>query len=136
VLALWERVWDINLTYSDEWYIIVMKLKKVLEKWVKRHSWRLHPDEMSAFIEDISEAGWISVEDELPNKDTRYAKRFGVGVLIFDKLEECGATPFHASFNFEKQQFRTTASGPSGTVWLPISVTHWQPYPMTHFLLT
>ena len=110
--------------------------KKVLDKWVKRHGWSLHYDEMKAFIEDISEANWIRVEDELPNKDTIYAGKYGVGIFVFDKLEECRPSPYHASFNFKKQEFQTTASGPSGTVWLPISVTHWQPYPMTHFLLT
>ena len=70
---------------------------------------------------------WTRVEEGLPNKDTRYAARYGVSVIIFDEYEYKGM-PYSVIFQFKDQQLLSLAHGPKGTTWIPASASHWKPY--------
>ncbi len=84
-------------------------------------------------------ANWISVEDRLPDKDTRYAARYGVGVLVYDEKEAEASGYFHpsrVSFNFENQKFETMAYGPKGSFVIEAFwVSHWMEMPLTPDLI-
>jgi hypothetical protein len=82
-------------------------------------------------LDDYNE--WIKVEDRLPDKNTKYAARYGVSVLVYDEKEKGDSghfTPSDASFNFKNNRFEVLAHGPKGTEWLhAFWVTHWKELP-------
>lgn len=77
---------------------------------------------------------WIRVEDALPDKETRYAAKYGVGVLYYDEQEarETGSChPRECTFTFSTQQFLDLSfSGAKTSDWIPINVSHWMPMPL------
>jgi len=77
---------------------------------------------------------WISVEDRLPDKNTRYAGEYGVSVLCFDR-QECDDSgyfcPVTYSFSFEENWFLTMLIGERDVDWMPAAVTHWKELPIT-----
>lgn len=73
---------------------------------------------------------WISVKDDLPTKETRYAGEYGVSVLIFDFLEPFGDRPYEASFKFDDNwfvEYQTTKNGKEIKIFC--EATHWRPLP-------
>jgi hypothetical protein len=77
---------------------------------------------------------WICTNKQLPNRKTRYASTFGVPVLGFDlnEVKDSGYyIPHEIVFHFEKSEFETLAINPwrGKTIWIPVSITHWQPLP-------
>lgn len=76
---------------------------------------------------------WRIAKDELPNRKTRYAGKYGVLVLAFDLdefIDSGSCDPAHICYDFKKKQFLSLAHGYKGAVvWIPTNVTHWLPLP-------
>jgi len=75
---------------------------------------------------------WRIAKNELPDRKTRYAGKFGVPVLAFDLdefIDSGSCDPASVCYDFKKKQFLSLAYGSKGTVWLPTLVTHWLPLP-------
>ena len=76
---------------------------------------------------------WIRIGERVPDKNTRYAKEYGVGVLAFDENEFISSgycDPFEVSYSFENKEFQTLAYGQDGTEWVEaVGITHWRPIP-------
>ena len=71
---------------------------------------------------------WISVKDRLPDEKTRYASKFGVSVLAFDR-NEYKAEPFNCGFSFRDNCFKSLHYGSSGMTSLNVEVTDWAEMP-------
>jgi hypothetical protein len=72
---------------------------------------------------------WRVVKEELPNKQTRYAGRYGVTVLGFDLdeyVDSGSCDPCEVSFDFKKKQFLSLCTNGS---WIAVGITHWTPKP-------
>lgn len=75
---------------------------------------------------------WRVAKDELPDRKTRYAGKFGVFVNAFNLQEyiDSGSyMPCHIWYGFKKKQFMDLAYEGNDVAWLPIDVTHWLPLP-------
>jgi len=72
---------------------------------------------------------WINVNDKLPDRNTRYASKYGVSVLGFD-ISDHRPEPFEVIFNYGKKWFEELCHGPAGEeCWLSASVSHWMELP-------
>ena len=78
---------------------------------------------------------WIKVETRVPDKSTRYARRFGVSILAYDMQEALDTTinstePFDVLFNFKEIKFKQSAhTGKGEHVWVDACLTHWKELP-------
>lgn len=66
---------------------------------------------------------WHKVTDRLPDKNTRYAKKYGVPVLLYDENEhraepEIGVYLWHEGFKEYAED-----------IFVPSNPTHWQELP-------
>jgi len=75
---------------------------------------------------------WHHVYDKLPDRNTKYAARYGVSVLVFDEQEhrDAGYHLTEMSFMFEEQKFMQLGSSPKGSEWIhAFWVSHWREMP-------